>query len=724
MSNTKQSKRVTPASSETLLTLLETLPGALFVIDDDATNVYANASAQAMLGSTREDLCGKSLWSCAPQLVSTSLYQAVLKARQTRKLTKVEYCSPVTQTWLQAQLLPTRVGLAIFFQENTEPTRLQDALCQSEQKYLDLLEGISEQVAVLTPEGLVLEISQRSLVDAHLRREEVVGKPFTETPWWSYAPPVQQQLRAAIEQASRGEIVHFEARIRSQEGWYLDLAVTIIPHLDADKQVEYLIYTGLDITARKRTEDEIRVLIDAIPQFVWVMHPNGSTKYSNQQWRDYTNTTLEQLQGDEWIACLHPDDRQRTQEAWRTSIQTGAPYEVEQRLRNGTTGDYRWFLARAVPYKDDHGQIVKWLGTSTDIDERKRMEEALRQSQERANILMNSSIIGITINEGEQIVNANDTFLRMTGYTREDLCAGSLNWLHMTPPDYLARTLEARQELAAQRSVTYEKEYVCKDGSRLPVVIGHVLLQAHPFQTIGFVLDNSARKELEQRKDDFINMASHELRGPLTALKLQTTLLHRQLAKQGLQDSAPALSRIDVQLNKITRLVEELLDVSKIQAGRLEYRQERVDLDGLLQEITDTMQQSHPSHTIVVHGAARVSLMADRDRLGEVFINLISNAIKYSPDAETVEIDLDASPETVTIRVHDHGLGIPREQRDKIFEQFYRVAGPKQRVTPGLGIGLYIVAEIVKHYGGTITVDSTVGKGSTFTVTLPREGDA
>jgi signal transduction histidine kinase len=136
------------------------------------------------------------------------------------------------------------------------------------------------------------------------------------------------------------------------------------------------------------------------------------------------------------------------------------------------------------------------------------------------------------------------------------------------------------------------------------------------------------------------------------------------------------------------------------------------------------MQQTHPSHTLLVRGTVGTSLIGDRDRLGQVFTNLLSNAIKYSPDAETVEMDLDASEETVTICVHDHGLGIPREQRDKIFERFYRAAGPKQRAIPGLGMGLYIVAEIVKRHGGTITVDSAVGKGSTFTVTLPRKRDA
>jgi PAS domain S-box-containing protein len=384
-----------------------------------------------------------------------------------------------------------------------------------------------------------------------------------------------------------------------------------------------------------------------------------------------------------------------------------------------------------MPVRDEAGQIVKWFGTNTDIDEQKRIEQALRQSQERARVLMNSNIIGIFVSEGEQIVDANDTFLRMTGYTREDLHAGRMNVLHMTAPEDLARTRQARQELAAQQQITpYEKEYVCKDDSRLPALVGGVAFQHHPFQLIVFVLDNSARKALEQRKDAFISMASHELKTPLTSLKLQMQLLVKQLAKQGISDAAPALSRMQVQGKRLEQLIAELLDVSKIQAGRLEYAQEPVDLDALLQEVVDTLQQIHPSHTLLLRGAGQTgqtgqtSLMGDPDRLGQVFINLLSNAIKYSPGAQTVEMDLDASENAVTVRVHDHGLGIPQEQRDKIFERFYRATGPRQRGIPGLGMGLYIVAEIVKQHGGTITVDSELGRGSTFTVTFPRKSEA
>jgi PAS domain S-box-containing protein len=466
------------------------------------------------------------------------------------------------------------------------------------------------------------------------------------------------------------------------------------------------------------------VLAETVPQLVWTTRPDGRHEYENQRWRDYTGFTPEHLQSDRWayLQFIHPDDREGARALWQHALDTGEMYEHEERLRNSQTGTYRWFFVRGLPVRDDAGQIIKWFGTGTDIDEQKRIEEALRQSQERIRALINSNIIGIASVEveGEVIVEANDAWLHMTGYSRENVGNRTLSRVKITPPEQAHLFERARQELAARRQHTpFETEAICKDGSRLPVLLGGVTFREHPRQIISFMLDNSARKELEQRKDNFISMASHELRNPLAALKMQTQLVRKRLKRQSHHEAATALSRMEGPIQQLERLIAELLDVSKIQAGRLEYRLETVDLDVLLREIADTMQHIYPSHTIVVRGAVQTSLIADRDRLGQVFTNLISNAIKYSPDAKTVEIDLDASPETVTIRVHDYGLGIPREQRDKVFERFYRAADPKKRAIPGLGMGLYIVAEIVKHHGGTITVDSEVGKGSTFHVALP-----
>src|SRR5258708_35971417 len=156
-----------------------------------------------------------------------------------------------------------------------------------------------------------------------------------------------------------------------------------------------------------------------------------------------------------------------------------------------------------MPVRDETGQIVKWFGTCTDIDDQKRMEEALRDSQERIRALIDSNIIGIVSGEweGEVLVEANDAWLHMTGYSREDVRNRTLNRVKITPPEQAPLFERAIQEVNARgQHAPFETEVICKDGSRLPVVVGAVALRLDPLQAIGFMLDNSARKELEHRK--------------------------------------------------------------------------------------------------------------------------------------------------------------------------------------------------------------------------------
>src|SRR5258708_4503880 len=193
-----------------------------------------------MLGATPEALVGNSFWRCAPHLVSTALYQAVRKTRQTRTLIEVEYVSPITQSWLHVHLAPTVGGLILHFHEVSEPARREAPFPQGERLSLDDLDGLHTRIGILTPEGIVLDINAVTLDDAHVQREEVIGKPLAETPWWSFAPASQEQLRAAIGRASTGETARFEALVCPREGMVLHLEVAITPHVDADHRIEYL----------------------------------------------------------------------------------------------------------------------------------------------------------------------------------------------------------------------------------------------------------------------------------------------------------------------------------------------------------------------------------------------------------------------------------------------------------------------------------------------------
>src|SRR5260370_679755 len=250
----------------------------------------------------------------------------------------------------------------------------------------------------------------------------------------------------------------FESKHRLRNGkrgayrWFLARGM---PVRDEAGQIVKWFGTSTDIDDQKRAEQKLkaseenwRVLAETVPQLVWTTCPDGLHEYVNQRWCDYLGLTVEHMQSDRWapLPFIHPDDREGTRALWQHALDTGDMYEHEERFRNSQTGAYRWFLARAMPVRNDTGQIVRWFGTATDIDEQKRTEEALRQSQERIRALIDSHIIGIFVHEGDQIVDANDTYLRMTGYTREDLREERINWLNMTPPEDLARTHQAHQE--------------------------------------------------------------------------------------------------------------------------------------------------------------------------------------------------------------------------------------------------------------------------------------
>ncbi|HEV2580474.1 MAG TPA: MASE1 domain-containing protein [Ktedonobacteraceae bacterium] len=227
------------------------------------------------------------------------------------------------------------------------------------------------------------------------------------------------------------------------------------------------------------------------------------------------------------------------------------------------------------------------------------------------------------------------------------------------------------------------------------------------------------RKELERRKDDFISMASHELKTPLTSLLGYTELLHRKAAEPGSQEAQRYLAKMTAQIEKLSRLIADLLDISKIQAGKIVYAEEAVDVDELVREVVETLQQSNSKHHISIEGRAQREVVGDRERLEQVLINLISNAIKYSPQAEKVIVRLTHLSNSLTISVQDFGIGIPMTHQKKVFERFYRVYNDKDRTYPGLGIGLYIAYQIIEQHHGKMWVESVEEQGSTFSFSLP-----
>ena len=237
-------------------------------------------------------------------------------------------------------------------------------------------------------------------------------------------------------------------------------------------------------------------------------------------------------------------------------------------------------------------------------------------------------------------------------------------------------------------------------------------------QWIGTSTNIDEFKTLAAQKDTFLGIASHELKTPLTSLKLYAQVLERMLRKTGDEKNAEFAKKMDVQIIKLTSLIGDLLDVTKINAGKIYLNEVSFDFEKLVLETVEEQQMS-TVFEIEIHSQKVGMVFADRDRVSQVITNFISNAIKYSPNTDKIIVRVERVEENVQFSVQDFGIGMPADKKDKVFEQYYRVSGDEQTTFPGLGLGLFISSQIVERSHGKIWVNSILGKGSTFFFTLP-----
>lgn len=228
------------------------------------------------------------------------------------------------------------------------------------------------------------------------------------------------------------------------------------------------------------------------------------------------------------------------------------------------------------------------------------------------------------------------------------------------------------------------------------------------------------RKAAESKKDEFISIASHELKTPLTSVKGYMQLLERGINKGDMSLIKSHLTKAQHQLEKLNFLIADLLDISKIESGKLKFNKSHFDINTLLDNIIEVTHQSNPSVSIVKEGHVNSQIFADEMRIEQVIVNFLTNAIKYSPECEDIVLTVEETDGMLKIAVKDQGIGMKPEQLDMVFEKFYRVEETSQRFQ-GLGIGLYISSEIIKRHGGSINVASIYGEGSEFCFNLPIE---
>ena len=603
-----------------------------------------------------------------------------------------------------------------------------------------VLESISDAFFALDREWCFTYVNHRAELLLQRSREELLGRSVWEEFPGSADTIFYQQYHEAV---TTQKMVHFEDYYALYSIWF---EVRAYPSQDG-----LAIYFH-DITKRKHAEEErerllrqiekervsaeaharqVEAILANMTEGIIIADPQGNVLQMNEvaakihnysQMQDFQRN-LTAFPGT--FALYHSDGRSMPIEEWPLArVLRGEPvmgYEV--RVKRLTTGEVRTWSYNGSLVHDELGTVTMAMLTLRDITTHKEAEERVRASEERFRLLCDNAPIGISISQGTSNVYANAALANMFGYdtVAEMLDRPILELVTLESRDQI-RAYIAQRERGEAAPISYETTGLRRDGSTFTLAfnVGRMPIGSG-VASITFAMDVTERKEAERRKDDFLSMASHELRTPITSVKAYTQLLQRMFEKEGKREPALYLSKMDIQINKLTQLIVTLLDVTRLQADKLVFKQETFDFDALVYEAVENMQQTAPRHSIVMKGSIERCIVGDRERLGQVLRNLIANAIKYSPRYDTVYVSLSSTPEHLTVHVQDYGIGIPKHQQGKVFERFYRVYENNDTTYPGLGIGLYMARESITRHHGTISVESVENHGSIFSFSLPLQ---
>jgi PAS domain S-box-containing protein len=329
----------------------------------------------------------------------------------------------------------------------------------------------------------------------------------------------------------------------------------------------------------------------------------------------------------------------------------------------------------------------------------------------------------ITLNRQNIVLYSNTAFASLLNSPLENLIGSYFE--DFIPAEYRITVNELiKQAWNLQES----KAEIILPGQNKPVP---VLLSMNSLETDGglalsiIAADLSLQKETQEqkiaieKKDEFITIASHELKTPVTSIKGFVQLLKYNFQKDGNEMAANLLGKVDTQINKLSTLINDLLDVKKIENGQLQYNEEEFDFNELVKEVTEETSRVISTHPIIQKLGKTKMVRGDRNKIGQVIINFIDNAGKYSQENSEILVSTEIEGNSIRLSVQDHGIGIPESQQANIFERFFRVSGEKENTYAGLGLGLYISSEFIKRHKGTIGVESELGNGSTFYFTIP-----
>lgn len=493
-----------------------------------------------------------------------------------------------------------------------------------------------------------------------------------------------------------------------------------------------------DITERKQAEESLRhseqrqrsILESAKDYAILTLDINRNVTSWNNGAEQLMGFTEAEMIGKSGDIVFIPEDR----------ANHIPELEVAKALETGRYENERWHMRKdgsrfygsgvTTPLLDDSGNVLGILKMMRDLTARKEAEQALVRSQERLQRALSIPTVGVVFfDENGTFIDANEAFLRMSGFTLPEVESQQLNTRQMTLPDWMPVTQQALAELKSTgRSSPFEKQLERPDGSRWWGLFAGARLSHNEY--VEFILDITYRKNMEEalldanrRKDEFLALLAHELRNPMATLS--NTLMVLELTG-GMNDKLPldkAVSMMRREVVQLVRLVDDLLDVSRINQGKVTLSLERLNFSALVKDAVITalpISNSEGRDLVAVIPDEPIYLNGDPTRLTQAIRNLLSNAIKFTNEGGHIRVELEQQNSLAILKVRDDGIGIPADQLDQIFELFVQVNNSRTRLRDGLGLGLTLVKDFIEKHGGRVDVHSAgTDTGSEFIIYLP-----
>jgi len=473
--------------------------------------------------------------------------------------------------------------------------------------------------------------------------------------------------------------------------------------------------------ARLASEEQYHVLADAMPQIVYTALPNGELDYYNKRWFDYTGTTLDETQGRGWEMLLHPDDFPKFNEKWREALRTGETFETEYRFKRASDGVYRWHLARAVSIYDTDGHILKWIGTCTDIEDKKREAEAFAT---RAAIV-EAADDAIVAKDMEGIIRTwNGGARRLYGYTAEEAIGHSSAML--IPADLQGELQTILETIGRGDTMEHhETVRIRKDGKRLDVSFTLSPIKDGQGKVTGIAgiardITDAKRSEAELKRsnaelEQFAFVASHDLQEPLRAMAGTVQILQRRYKGQLDARADEIISHAVAAVTRMQTLVSDLLAFSRLTLHGNPF--EPTDFATVLADVTANLEVAIAESGATITCDALPQIRADATQMRQLLQNLLSNSIKFR-GSQPLVIHVGARHEENAWHfvVQDNGQGIEPQYFERIFILFQRLHTRDDY--PGTGIGLAICKKIVERHHGHIWLESELNVGTTFHFTI------